>query len=147
MLVWSASSTAASLMSDPFPVLRSDCSPHSRKCRSMNESRLSWHSPRMSFQRLPATLGVSICAPRCWYARRTFGPQLPPAFAARSSHMWDSTAGPTTLGSAAPYNRRKQVGSCRGRMSVGRSPPLLFKIHTRMSTDGPSTCSMATQET
>eukprot|EP00959_Pyramimonas_sp_CCMP1952_P207592 4342294-Pyramimonas_sp.AAC.1 len=34
-----------------------------------------------------------------------------------------------------------QVGSCRGRRSLGRSASGILSIHTSRSTDGPRTCS------
>eukprot|EP00959_Pyramimonas_sp_CCMP1952_P446761 9354745-Pyramimonas_sp.AAC.1 len=51
--------------------------------------------------------------------------------------------GPSRSAKVAPNSRRKQVGNCSCRMSIGNSAPGLFPIHARRCTEGPSTAAMS----
>eukprot|EP00959_Pyramimonas_sp_CCMP1952_P073261 1531522-Pyramimonas_sp.AAC.1 len=71
------------------------------------------------------------------------GPHWPPRLAAWLELRSGSTAGPRRSARDAPYRRRVQVGSCNGLMSLGPSAPSFSHIHTKSSTEGPSTSSMS----
>ena len=136
-LLWSANRTAAPV--SPIPpvsaLLRQSCT-----CSSMSLCAV----PSMSLQSwvvrsLSVAPPADTCVAKCRKARLMLGPQLPPALEAWSGLMWPSISGPATLARAAPKSLRRHVGSWRGLISEGYSPPIFFKIHTRRSIEGPST--------
>eukprot|EP00959_Pyramimonas_sp_CCMP1952_P248287 5189810-Pyramimonas_sp.AAC.1 len=69
------------------------------------------------------------------------GPHWPPRLAAWLGLSLGSITGPRWSAMVAPRSLRRQVGSCKGRMSPGSSAAGFLPIQTRRSMEGPRTWS------